>query len=184
MVKQILDEQLKYRQQQREIELKEKKKVALEIREIDKRDIESEIKRKQLIVDKVFEAKQMRDKMLKEAIERKKNEEACLKRIEQEQAKKLRVEIEAEQLRIAKLRMQEKQAALKVIHVNEIEKKKRLVQEAAQKREDARLIELEIKAKVDLEERRVQEFKDREARIQKIMNNMGDIVRGDKDKQL
>jgi hypothetical protein len=75
----------------------------------------------------VFEAKQMRDKMLKEAIERKKNEEATFKRIEQVQAMKLRMEIEAEQLRIAKLRMQEKQAALKVIHVNEIEKKKRLV---------------------------------------------------------
>jgi hypothetical protein len=50
-----------------------------------------------------------------------------------------------------------------------------------QKKEDARLIELEIKARVDLEGRRVQEFRDREQRIQTIMNNMGEMVRGDRD---
>ena len=41
-----------------------------------------------------------------------------------------------------------------------------------------------MKAKLDLEERRVQEVKDRETKIQKIMAKMGDLIQGDRDKRL
>ena len=57
--------------------------------------------------------------MLKEAIERKKRNEMTQKRIEEEEAKKLRMDIETEKQKIAQKRMEEKQAALKVIHENE-----------------------------------------------------------------
>jgi len=38
-----------------------------------------------------------------------------------------------------------------------------------------------MKAKLDLEEQRVTDVKNREARIQQIMSKMGDIIKGDKD---
>lgn len=48
-------------------------------------------------------------------------------KIEEEEAIKLRIEIEAEKQRIVQKRTQEKQAALKVIHENEQGKRKRLL---------------------------------------------------------
>ena len=64
--------------------------------------------------------------MLVEAIEKKKKEETSKRRIEEEQVRKLKLELEAESQRTALKRKLEKQAALKVIHDNELEKKKRL----------------------------------------------------------
>jgi hypothetical protein len=49
---------------------------------------------------------------------------------------------------------------------------------------DAKMIELEIKAKIEQEERRAQAVKDRDEKIQKIMSKMQDLVRGDKDNEL
>jgi hypothetical protein len=52
------------------------------------------------------------------------------------------------------------------------------------KESDARMIELEIKAKIEQEERRVQLVREREEKTQKIMQKMQDLVRGDKDNEL
>jgi len=49
---------------------------------------------------------------------------------------------------------------------------------------DAKMIELEIKAKIEQEERRAQAVRDRDEKIQKIMSKMQDLVRGDKDNEL
>ena len=57
-----------------------------------------------------------------------------------------------------------------MIEENEVEKKKRLEQAAKDKENDARMIELEIKAKIEQEEKRVQAIKDRDDKIHKIMS--------------
>lgn len=65
-----------------------------------------------------------------------------------------------------------------------MEKKKRLELAAKDKENDARMIELEIKAKIEQEEKRVQAIKDRDDKIHKIMSQMQDLVKGGKDKEL
>ena len=52
------------------------------------------------------------------------------------------------------------------------------------KESDAKMIELEIKAKIEQEERRAQLVKEREEKTLKIMQKMQDLVRGDKDNEL
>ena len=71
---------------------------------------------------------------------------------------RLQKELEGEKQALQIKRTVEKQAALKVIKENLEEKLNRQKQAEASKREEARLIELQMKQKLDLEERRVQEF--------------------------
>lgn len=71
---------------------------------------------------------------------------------------RLQKELEGEKQALQIKRTVEKQAALKVIKENLEEKLNRQKQAEASKREEARLIELQMKQKLGLEERRVQEF--------------------------
>jgi hypothetical protein len=41
-----------------------------------------------------------------------------------------------------------------------------------------------MKATLDKEQKRAEEIKQRDEKIQKIMNSMGNIIQGDKDKKL
>jgi hypothetical protein len=50
--------------------------------------------------------------------------------------------------------------------------------------DEARIIELAMKATLDKEQKRAEEIKQRDEKIQKIMNSMGNIIQGDKDKKL
>jgi hypothetical protein len=59
-------------------------------------------------------------------------------------------------------RRQELEAARKVIEENEQEKKKRMEQALRDKESDAKMIELEIRAKIEQEERRAQLVRERE----------------------
>jgi len=65
-----------------------------------------------------------------------------------------------------------------------MEKKKRNEQALLEKESDAKMIELEFKAKIEQEERRAQIIKEREERTHKIMQKMQDLVKGDKDNEL
>jgi len=71
---------------------------------------------------------------------------------------RLQKELEGEKQALQIKRTVEKQAALKVIKENLEEKLNWQKQAEASKREKARLIELQMKQKLGLEERRVQEF--------------------------
>ena len=62
--------------------MQEKRKTADEVKEIDLKDNKVEQQRKQLFINKVLEAKKMRDQMLSEAIQRREMQERLHKSIE------------------------------------------------------------------------------------------------------
>lgn len=95
-VRQILDEQLKQRQEAKKSELVAKQELASWVREVDKKDLELEREKKIAIKTKVVEAKQMRDKMLHEAIAKKNQEDINSRTIEHQRCQVLLQEIEEE----------------------------------------------------------------------------------------
>ena len=92
--------------------------------------------------------------MLQEAQERRKAESSQTRTFELEQKEKLKNEIREEKNNQREKRRRELEAARRVIEENEQEKKKRNEQALLEKESDAKMIELEIKAKIEQEERR------------------------------
>lgn len=98
---------------------------------------------------KVNEAKLQRDLMLQEAYQKRQRESSETRFFELNQKEKLQREIIDEKVNLREKRRRELEAARRVIEENEQEKKKRLEQAMRERESDAKLIELEIKAKID-----------------------------------
>lgn len=126
----------------------------------------------------------MRDIMLDEANKKRMAEEKATWAQEQDRTLKLEAELKAEKERLKQKREEEKIAARRVIVENELEKRRRLEKQEELKREEALSIQKTMQAALDKERRRAEEIKQRDEKIQKIMTRMGDVIQGDKDKEL
>jgi len=122
--------------------------------------------------------------MLDEANKKRKAEEKANWVQEQDRSQKLEAELKAEKERLKQKREEEKIAARRVIIENEEEKRRRLEKQEELKREEALSIQKAMQAALDKERRRAEEIKQRDEKIQKIMTRMGDVIQGDKDKEL
>lgn len=122
--------------------------------------------------------------MLDEANKKRMAEEKANWAQEQDRSQKLEVELKAEKERLKQKREEEKIAARRVIIENEEEKRRRLEKQEELKREEALSIQKAMQAALDKERRRAEEIKQRDEKIQKIMTRMGDVIQGDKDKEL
>ena len=87
--------------------------------------------------------------MLQEAYQKRQRESSETRFFELNQKEKLQREIIDEKVNLREKRRRELEAARRVIEENEQEKKKRLEQAMRERESDAKLIELEIKAKID-----------------------------------
>ena len=122
--------------------------------------------------------------MLDEANKKRMAEEKANWAQEQDRSQKLEAELKAEKERLKQKREEEKIAARRVIIENEEEKRRRLEKQEELKREEALSIQKAMQAALDKERRRAEEIKQRDEKIQKIMTRMGDVIQGDKDKEL
>ena len=122
--------------------------------------------------------------MLDEAKKKRMAEEKANWAQEQDRSQKLEAELKAEKERLKQKREEEKIAARRVIVENEEEKRRRLEKQEELKREEALSIQKAMQAALDKERRRPEEIKQRDEKIQKIMTRMGDVIQGDKDKEL
>jgi hypothetical protein len=122
--------------------------------------------------------------MLDEANKKRMAEEKANWVQEQDRSQKLEAELKAEKERLKQKREEEKIAARRVIIENEEEKRRRLEKQEELKREEALSIQKAMQAALDKERRRPEEIKQRDEKIQKIMTRMGDVIQGDKDKEL
>jgi hypothetical protein len=122
--------------------------------------------------------------MLDEANKKRMAEEKANWAQEQDRSQKLEAELKAEKERLKQKREEEKIAARRVIVENEEEKRRRLEKQEELKREEALSIQKAMQAALDKERRRAEEIKQRDEKIQKIMTRMGDVIQGDKDKEL
>jgi len=122
--------------------------------------------------------------MLDEANKKRMAEEKANWVQEQDRSQKLEAELKAEKERLKQKREEEKIAARRVIVENEEEKRRRLEKQEELKREEALSIQKAMQAALDKERRRAEEIKQRDEKIQKIMTRMGDVIQGDKDKEL
>lgn len=122
--------------------------------------------------------------MLDEANKKRMAEEKANWAQEQDRTQKLEAELKAEKERLKQKREEEKIAARRVIVENEEEKRRRLEKQEELKREEALSIQKAMQAALDKERRRAEEIKQRDEKIQKIMTRMGDVIQGDKDKEL
>ena len=122
--------------------------------------------------------------MLDEANKKRMAEEKANQAQEQDRSQKLEAELKAEKERLKQKREEEKIAARRVIVENEEEKRRRLEKQEELKREEALSIQKAMQAALDKERRRAEEIKQRDEKIQKIMTRMGDVIQGDKDKEL
>ena len=122
--------------------------------------------------------------MLNEANKKRMAEEKANWAQEQDRSQKLEAELKAEKERLKQKREEEKIAARRVIIENEEEKRRRLEKQEELKREEALSIQKAMQAALDKERRRAEEIKQRDEKIQKIMTRMGDVIQGDKDKEL
>jgi hypothetical protein len=122
--------------------------------------------------------------MLDEANKKRMAEEKANWVQEQDRSQKLEAELKAEKERLKQKREEEKIAARRVIIENEEEKRRRLEKQEELKREEALSIQKAMQAALDKERRRAEEIKQRDEKIQKIMTRMGDVIQGDKDKEL
>ena len=122
--------------------------------------------------------------MLDEANKKRMAEEKANWVQEQDRSQKLEAELKAEKERLKQKREEEKIAARRVIVENEEEKRRRLEKQEELKQEEALSIQKAMQAALDKERRRAEEIKQRDEKIQKIMTRMGDVIKGDKDKEL
>jgi hypothetical protein len=122
--------------------------------------------------------------MLDEANKKRMAEEKANWAQEQDRSQKLEAELKAEKERLKQKREEEKIAARRVIVENEEEKRRRSEKQEELKREEALSIQKAMQAALDKERRRPEEIKQRDEKIQKIMTRMGDVIQGDKDKEL
>ena len=122
--------------------------------------------------------------MLDEANKKRMAEEKSNWAQEQDRSQKLEAELKAEKERLKQKREEEKIAARRVIIENEEEKRRRIEKQEELKREEALSIQKAMQAALDKERRRAEEIKQRDEKIQKIMTRMGDVIQGDKDKEL
>jgi hypothetical protein len=122
--------------------------------------------------------------MLDEANKKRMAEEKANWAQEQDRSQKLEAELKAEKERLKQKREEEKIAARRVIIENEEEKRRRLEKQEELKREEALSIQKAMQAALDKERKRAEEIKQRDEKIQKIMTRMGDVIQGDKDKEL
>lgn len=122
--------------------------------------------------------------MLDEANKKRMAEEKANWAQEQDRSQKLEAELKAEKERLKQKREEEKIAARRVIIENEEEKRRRIEKQEELKREEALSIQKAMQAALDKERRRAEEIKQRDEKIQKIMTRMGDVIQGDKDKEL
>ena len=101
----------------------------------------------------------MRDQMMNEAHQKKLVENKANWADEVQRSDKLRAELQAEKDRLKQKREEEKVAARKVIIENEEEKKKRIEKLEELKKEEAKIIEVAMKAALDKEIKRAEEIK-------------------------
>ena len=143
--------------------------------ERDRNDQAKESQKRDLLKQKVLEAKQMRDQMIHDAQKKRKEQEQVIKSQEHQQAIQLQQDLVNEKNSLKKKRELEREQARLVIQENEEEKKKRLKLAEEAKKRDADLILKEMHAKEQAVIQRENEIKERDAKIQKIMSRMGDV---------
>jgi hypothetical protein len=122
--------------------------------------------------------------MLDEANKKRMAEEKANWVQEQDRSQKLEAELKAEKERLKQKREEENIAARRVIIENEEEKRRRSEKQEELKQEEALSIQKAMQAALDKERKRAEEIKQRDEKIQKIMTRMGDVIQGDKDKEL
>lgn len=76
-----------------------------------------------------------------------------------------------------KIKVQEREAAMKVIKDNMIEKRKRMADLEASKKADADQVETNMRVADEKEKAREREIAERGRRIQEKMDKMGDVIR-------
>ena len=96
---------------------------------------------------------------------------------------KLAADIEEERRNKAQRKVEEREAAMKVIKDNLNEKKKRMAEQEASKKKDAEQVERNMRIALEKEIAREEEMAERGRRIQAKMDKMGEVIR-DNDKEL
>ena len=96
---------------------------------------------------------------------------------------RLNIELDEERRKKAKQKMLEREAAKKVIQDNILEKQKQMKAQELAKKQDAEEIKQIMQRQKEEQERRERETRERGERIQKKMDSMADVVKGDADKQ-
>ena len=76
-----------------------------------------------------------------------------------------------------KIKVQEREAAMKVIKDNMMEKRKRMADIEASKKADADQVETNMRVADEKEKAREREIAERGRRIQEKMDKMGDVIR-------
>ena len=125
----------------------------------------------------------MRDRMMEEAKTKAQNELMDRQNEERARVLKLAMELEKEKEQKAQSKIKTREAAMKVINENKLEKKKRMAEQDEMKKKDAEDVQKMIKKIDDDEKKREQVTKEREAKIQRVMDRMADVVTH-KDKDL
>ena len=77
----------------------------------------------------------------------------------------------------SKVKVQEREAAMKVIKDNMMEKRKRMADIEASKKADADQVETNMRVADEKEKAREREIAERGRRIQEKMDKMGDVIR-------
>lgn len=77
----------------------------------------------------------------------------------------------------SKIKVQEREAAMKVIKDNMMEKRKRMADIEASKKADADQVETNMRVADEKEKVREREIAERGRRIQEKMDKMGDVIR-------
>lgn len=96
---------------------------------------------------------------------------------EKERGAKLAADLEEEKQTKAKRKVQEREAAMKVIKDNMMEKKKRMADIEAVKKADADQLETNMRVALEKEQAREREIAERGRRIQEKMDKMGEVIR-------
>ena len=102
---------------------------------------------------------------------------------ERDRVTKLAADIEEERRNKAQRKVEEREAAMKVIKDNLNEKKKRMAEQEASKKKDAEQVERNMRIALEKEIAREEEMAERGRRIQAKMDKMGEVIR-DNDKEL
>ena len=96
---------------------------------------------------------------------------------EKERGAKLAADLEEEKQTKAKRKVQEREAAMKVIKDNMMEKNKRMADIEAVKKADADQLETNMRVALEKEQAREREIAERGRRIQEKMDKMGEVIR-------
>ena len=121
--------------------------------------------------------------MLAESKQKQNNDALRYKNEEKQRVEQLAAEINEEKNTKAIRKVQERQAAMKVIKENMTEKKKRIAELDEIKKRDQEQIEVNMRLALEKELAREQEMANRGKRIQAVMDSMGEVIR-DNDKEL